>query len=134
MCGRFAVTQPRFTHIEHALGTTFAPVPPSYNIAPTQPISVIRQIEDVYVMSEMKWGLVPAWSKTPSTPYSTFNAKQRPSRRFNVGVFEGSCESAKPEVSRVHAGGSSVTLDWLRPSNLPSNKNLGNCYCSASCC
>lgn len=75
MCGRFAVSQPRFPHIEQALGTTFAPVQPRYNIAPTQPIAVIRQVEDAYVMSEMKWGLVPAWSKTPSTTYSTFNAR-----------------------------------------------------------
>ncbi|MGV8892288.1 MAG: SOS response-associated peptidase [Burkholderiaceae bacterium] len=75
MCGRFAVSQPRFTRIEHTLGTTFAPVVPRYNIAPTQPISVIRQVEDAYLMSDMKWGLVPAWSKTPSTTYSTFNAR-----------------------------------------------------------
>ncbi len=75
MCGRFAVSQPRFARIEHALGATFEPVLPRYNIAPTQPISVIRQIEDAYLMSEMKWGLVPAWSKTPSTTYSTFNAR-----------------------------------------------------------
>lgn len=75
MCGRFAVSQPKFTRIEKALGTTFAPVLPRYNIAPTQPISVIRQIDDEFVMSEMKWGLVPAWSKMPSTTYSTFNAR-----------------------------------------------------------
>lgn len=75
MCGRFAVSQPRFTRIEQALKTSFAPVLPRYNIAPTQPIAVIRQIDDAYVMSEMKWGLVPAWSKTPLTTYSTFNAR-----------------------------------------------------------
>ena len=75
MCGRFAVSQPRFPHIEHALGTAFAAVQPGYNIAPTQPIPVIRQLEDAYLMSDMKWGLVPAWSKTPTTTYSTFNAR-----------------------------------------------------------
>jgi putative SOS response-associated peptidase YedK len=75
MCGRFAVSQPKFTRIEKALKTTFAEVTPRYNIAPTQQISVIHQADDDFVMSEMKWGLVPSWSKTPTVPYSTFNAR-----------------------------------------------------------
>ena len=75
MCGRFAVSQPRFTHIEKILGTTFGEVRPRYNIAPSEPVSVIHQADDQYVMSDMKWGLVPSWSKTPTTTYSTFNAK-----------------------------------------------------------
>lgn len=75
MCGRFAITQPRFEHIEAALGTHFVEVERRYNIAPTEPISVIRKAADEYVMNDMRWGLVPAWSKTPSTTYATYNAK-----------------------------------------------------------
>lgn len=75
MCGRFAVSQYRFTHVEQALGVTFAPVQTKYNIAPTDSISVIRLVDDQYVMSEMKWGLIPAWSKTPSPSFSTINAR-----------------------------------------------------------
>lgn len=76
MCGRFAIAQSRFTHIEQSLHTTFAEVLPRYNIAPTQQIPVIRRIEDGnYVMSDMKWGWVPSWSKTPTTTYNTFNAR-----------------------------------------------------------
>jgi putative SOS response-associated peptidase YedK len=75
MCGRFAVSQPRFTRIEAVLETTFGDVTPRYNIAPTQQIAVIHQVDDTFVMTDMKWGLVPSWSKTPSTTYATFNAR-----------------------------------------------------------
>lgn len=50
---------------------------PRYNIAPTQPIPVIRQHpkEPVRQISYMKWGLLPYWSKDPSIVASTINAK-----------------------------------------------------------
>src|SRR5690242_735249 len=75
MCGRFVVAQTRFKRIEKKLKTTFREVMPRYNIAPAQLISVIYQLDDDYLMSDMKWGLVPSWSKEPTTNYSTFNAK-----------------------------------------------------------
>jgi putative SOS response-associated peptidase YedK len=75
MCGRFVVAQTKFKRIERKLKTHFPEVTPRYNIAPAQQISVIHQVDENFVMSEMKWGLVPSWSKTPTTTYSTFNAK-----------------------------------------------------------
>lgn len=75
MCGRFAITLPRFQHIESVLGADLGPVTPRYNIAPTQLIPVIRKLAEGFAMEEMRWGLVPSWSKTPTTAYATFNAK-----------------------------------------------------------
>ena len=75
MCGRFAIATPHFSRIERALGTPFQAVQPQYNIAPTQTIPIIRQTEHGYEMTEMRWGLIPFWSKTPTTEYSTFNAR-----------------------------------------------------------
>lgn len=75
MCGRFAITQPRFQHIESVLGADLGAVTPRYNIAPTQAIPVIRKFTEGFAMDEMRWGLVPSWSKTPTTTYATFNAK-----------------------------------------------------------
>jgi putative SOS response-associated peptidase YedK len=48
-----------------------------YNIAPTQPIPVIRQHpkEPVRQLSLMKWGLIPFWAQSPSIATSTINAK-----------------------------------------------------------
>jgi putative SOS response-associated peptidase YedK len=50
---------------------------PRFNIAPTQPIPVIRQHpkEPVRQLSLMKWGLVPSWSKDPSAAASMINAR-----------------------------------------------------------
>jgi putative SOS response-associated peptidase YedK len=75
MCGRFAIATPRFSGIERVLGVTFQPIAPRYNIAPTQNIPVIRQSEQGYEMTDLRWGLIPFWSKTPTTEYSTFNAR-----------------------------------------------------------
>jgi putative SOS response-associated peptidase YedK len=50
---------------------------PRYNIAPTQPVPVIRQHpkEPVRKLSLMKWGLVPSWSKDLSTAARMINAR-----------------------------------------------------------
>jgi putative SOS response-associated peptidase YedK len=50
---------------------------PRYNIAPTQPIPVIRQHpkEPVRQISTMRWGLIPHWARDASIASSTINAK-----------------------------------------------------------
>jgi len=50
---------------------------PRYNIAPTQPVPVIRQHpkEPIRQISPMKWGLVPHWAKDASGAASTINAR-----------------------------------------------------------
>ncbi len=75
MCGRFAIATPRFSRIEQVLGTTFLSVEPRHNIAPTQNIPIIRLTGQGYEMAQVRWGLIPSWSRTPTTEYSTFNAR-----------------------------------------------------------
>jgi len=50
---------------------------PRYNIAPTQPVPVIRQNpkEPVRQLSHMKWGLVPSWAKDVSGAAGMINAR-----------------------------------------------------------
>jgi len=50
---------------------------PRYNIAPTQPILVIRQNpkEPVRELSMMRWGLIPSWAKDSSVAASMINAR-----------------------------------------------------------
>ncbi len=61
MCGRFSLHHPtddiheRF-NIEHPVFL----VEPRYNIAPTQPIAVVTPARELV---EMRWGLIPRWSK-----------------------------------------------------------------------
>jgi putative SOS response-associated peptidase YedK len=78
MCGRYRLSRRKQILEEH-----FDTVPwdddwsPRYNIAPTQPIPVIRQHpkEPVRQISLMKWGLIPNWSRDASVAGSTINAR-----------------------------------------------------------
>ena len=69
MCGRFTRSKDYFS--EHAnqrafldeLGLAFsAPVPPSYNVAPTQVVAAVRSVDDRRELVLLRWGLVPGWA------------------------------------------------------------------------
>ena len=76
MCGRYFLhsTADKLTQLFGEM-----PMPllePRYNIAPTQPVPVVRQ--DAQGRREMvlvRWGLIPSWSKGPDTRYSMINAR-----------------------------------------------------------
>jgi putative SOS response-associated peptidase YedK len=78
MCGRYRLSRRKQLIEEH-----FDTSPwdedwnPRYNIAPTQPVPVIRQHpkEPVRQISTMRWGLIPSWAKDPSTATGSINAK-----------------------------------------------------------
>jgi putative SOS response-associated peptidase YedK len=50
---------------------------PRYNIAPTQPVPVLRQHpkQPVRQISVMRWGLIPNWARDPSIATGTINVK-----------------------------------------------------------
>jgi putative SOS response-associated peptidase YedK len=49
---------------------------PRYNIAPTQPVPIVRQADNARrEMVLVRWGLVPGWSKGPDSRYSMINAR-----------------------------------------------------------
>jgi len=50
---------------------------PRFNVAPTQPVPVVRQNpkEPVRELSLMRWGLVPSWAKDSSGAASMINAR-----------------------------------------------------------
>ncbi|MFC4554197.1 SOS response-associated peptidase [Georgenia faecalis] len=86
MCGRYA----SFRQAQD-LADTFdvaevtdeaAAVPPSFNVAPTQPVRIVLErlveAEPLTVRREMhaaRWGLVPAWAKDPSVGARMINAR-----------------------------------------------------------
>ena len=86
MCGRYALTLPPdamravFGYVEHPN------FPPRFNIAPTQPVPIIREGADGqrhFVL--VRWGLVPDWAQEVGTK-PLFNARgetvaQKPSFR-----------------------------------------------------
>jgi len=75
MCGRFTVTSS-----PEAIRALFRypqrpNFPPRYNIAPTQPIAVVRLNEGKREFLLMRWGLLPSWVKEPKTFSLLINAR-----------------------------------------------------------
>jgi putative SOS response-associated peptidase YedK len=65
MCGRYAITS-----APEAIRALFAyheqpNFPPRYNVAPTQPVPVVRLADGKREFVLMRWGLLPAWVKDP---------------------------------------------------------------------
>ncbi len=65
MCGRYAITLPP-EPMRRAFGYREQPnFPPRYNIAPTQPVPVIRPHDGARQFMLMRWGFIPGWVKDP---------------------------------------------------------------------
>ncbi|MGI0133768.1 MAG: SOS response-associated peptidase family protein, partial [Candidatus Micrarchaeaceae archaeon] len=47
---------------------------PRYNIAPSQPVLIIRQDDGRRTVAIVRWGLVPFWAKDVSIGYKMINA------------------------------------------------------------
>ena len=78
MCGRYRLSRRKQIIEEHFDTADWQDDwSPRYNIAPTQPVPVIRQHpkEPVQQVSLMKWGLVPNWARDGSIAGSTINAR-----------------------------------------------------------
>ncbi|GAB5377011.1 MAG: SOS response-associated peptidase [Acuticoccus sp.] len=76
MCGRYQLVLP----LEEVLAAFDAesesePFPPRYNIAPTQPIHVVRLANRTRTLSLMRWGLLPSWVKEPQKFPLLINAR-----------------------------------------------------------
>ncbi len=48
---------------------------PRFNIAPSQMIDVVFEPENERILSQLKWGLVPSWSKDAPTSKGLINAR-----------------------------------------------------------
>ncbi len=83
MCGRFTLRAPA-----HDLAAAFgvdlrANLAPRYNIAPTQPVAVLRAGAAgaggdkalARVLALLRWGLIPAWTRDPSIGARMINAR-----------------------------------------------------------
>jgi putative SOS response-associated peptidase YedK len=78
MCGRYKLSRRKQIIEEHFDAADWQDDwSPRYNVAPTQPVPVIRQHpkEPVRQVSLIKWGLIPNWSRDASLGSSTINAR-----------------------------------------------------------
>ncbi|MCS7259203.1 MAG: SOS response-associated peptidase [Anaerolineae bacterium] len=76
MCGRF-VLYSSLDEIVRAFNVQLvrAQWHPRYNIAPMQPVLVVRYEQDVTVLDEMRWGLIPYWVQDFSLREGIINAR-----------------------------------------------------------
>lgn len=77
MCGRFTLKNKKKV-VEKEFGVEILEdqdFRTSYNIAPTQLIGAIRVIENAREYANLKWGLIPSWSKDDSFASKLINAR-----------------------------------------------------------
>ena len=135
MCQRFALTLPPDAvraYFDHVNTESY---PPRYNIAPTQPVAIIRYDHHHRRMLELvRWGLIPGWVKDPRDFSTLVNARAetvtvKPSfkgaichRRCLVpadGFYEwtGAPGAKQPQLVRPRGGGvmalAGIWEDWL---------------------
>jgi putative SOS response-associated peptidase YedK len=77
MCGRYRLSRRKQIVEEYFDAHGEEDWSPRYNIAPTQPVPVIRQHprEPRRVFSLMRWGLIPNWTKDMSGSAGMINAR-----------------------------------------------------------
>ncbi|PVB63000.1 SOS response-associated peptidase [Labrenzia sp. 011] len=121
MCGRLALTTPPDA-VRAFFGYDDRPnFPPRYNIAPTQPLAVVRQnLGGKRQFHLVRWGLIPAWVKDPASFTLLINARaetasQKPS--FRSAMRHHRClvpASGFYEWRRTPQGKQPF---WIRPAN-----------------
>jgi putative SOS response-associated peptidase YedK len=109
MCGRYKLSRRKQIIEEHFLADwEELDWHPRYNIAPTQPVPIIRQhpTEPVREISLVRWGLIPSWSKDASGAAKMINARSE-----TVGTLPAFRDAMKSRRCLVPADG---FYEWLR--------------------
>jgi putative SOS response-associated peptidase YedK len=78
MCGRFRLSRRKQLVEEYFDCSSDEPDwNPHYDVAPGQPVAVIRQNpkEPVRELSMMRWGLIPSWAKDSTAAARMINAR-----------------------------------------------------------
>ena len=75
MCGRYCIAS-----MPEAIRRLFRYLeqpnfPPRYNVAPTQPIPIVRMVDGQRHFALVRWGLIPSWVKDPNGFSLLINAR-----------------------------------------------------------
>jgi len=75
MCGRFnVIDNPGLRQLLQELGIDLQ-LPTAVNIAPTEPVSLLRRDQQGANLASARWWLTPSWAKEVDQKYSMFNAR-----------------------------------------------------------
>lgn len=77
MCGRFTLEKTMGDLVSLLKLHASTGLPPRYNIAPTQPVAVIRVAPEdgQREVALLRWGLIPGWSRDPAAMPLLINAR-----------------------------------------------------------
>jgi putative SOS response-associated peptidase YedK len=102
MCGRYVIiSTPEAIRALFRYGEQ-PNFPPRYNVAPTQPIPIVRLVDGKRSFSLMRWGLLPSWVKDPKT-FEDISAPDQCARRIRdrkAGVSQCRAPAALPHSHR----------------------------------
>jgi putative SOS response-associated peptidase YedK len=109
MCGRY-----RLSRRKEIVEEYFASVSgeddwtPRYNIAPTQPVPIVRQNpkEPVRELSLVRWGLIPSWAKGSSVAARMINGRSE-----TAATRPAFCDALKSRKCLIPADG---FYEWQR--------------------
>jgi putative SOS response-associated peptidase YedK len=76
MCSRYTLTSPPEAVRAYFRYLNEAVFPPRYNIAPSQPVAIVRDTpRGTREMALVRWGLIPSWVKDPRAFKMLINAR-----------------------------------------------------------
>jgi putative SOS response-associated peptidase YedK len=76
MCSRYSLTSPPEAVRSYFKLKMVEPFPPRYNIAPTQPVAIVRlDMKGERELALVRWGLIPSWVKDPREFTTLVNAR-----------------------------------------------------------
>jgi putative SOS response-associated peptidase YedK len=135
MCSRYNLTSPPQAVRAYFKLDSIDPFPPRYNIAPTQPVGIVRRARGgAREFMLVRWGLIPSWVKDPRQLSTLINARaegvaDKPAFRGAMrhkrclvpadGFYEwtGGRGARRPHLVRPRAGGpiafAGLREDWL---------------------
>src|SRR5229473_263989 len=124
MCGRYRLSRRKQLVQEYFETVSDEPDwSPRYNIAPTQPVPVIRQNPNkpIRELSLLRWGLIPSWMKDSSGAATMINARSE-----TAGTKPAFRDALKSRRCLIPADG---FYEFLRASaafpNLPTRECSG---------
>jgi len=75
MCGRFAQTSSAQDYAELVGATSGLDSKPQFNVTPDSSVVAALQQEGELVLAQLRWNLVPQWSKGPDSRFRMHNAR-----------------------------------------------------------
>ena len=123
MCSRYSLTSPPEAVRAYFRYDNEAVFPPRYNIAPSQPVAIVRGTHNGgRELALVRWGLIPSWVKDPREFRMMINARsetaaEKPSFRAAMchrrclvptdGFYEwtGAAGAKRPHLVRLRDGG-----------------------------